>query len=190
MSSIINQAFPPQEGLIEENLLALTQLEAFVDALTPEQFRQDFGHDGRHTLGKHIRHIIDHYAALLSGLENNKDVIDYEHRRRDERLEQWPQQAAHRLTETKVALTALLGRCPTDRLSLNYPVGDGMQVLDTSLARELAFLTSHTIHHMAIVGLLADQLGITLPEAFGVHPSTLRHWQRERSASVATAWSA
>lgn len=47
------------------------------------------------------------------------------------------------------------------------------------MARELAFLTSQTIHHMAIIGLLAEQQGIPLAEDFGVHPSTLRHWQRE-----------
>ncbi|RCV91187.1 DinB family protein [Halomonas montanilacus] len=187
MSSIINQAYPPQAGLIEENLLALSQLEEFVDALTPEQYRHNFGHDGRHTLGKHIRHIIDHYNALLSSLDDA--VIDYEDRHRDERLEQWPQQAAHRLIDIKAALTALVGHCPTACLSLNYPLGAGVQVLDTSLARELAFLTSHTIHHMAILGLLAEQLGFTLPEAFGVHPSTLRHWQRDISRPVA-AWPA
>ncbi|AMD00300.1 DinB family protein [Halomonas chromatireducens] len=187
MSSIINQAYPPQAGLIEENLLALSQLEEFLDALTPEQYRHNFGHDGRHTLGKHIRHIIDHYNALLSSLDD--DVIDYEDRPRDERLEQWPQQAVDRLTDIKAELIALVGHCPTGCLSLNYPLGSGVQVLDTSLARELAFLTSHTIHHMAIVGLLADQLGITLPEAFGVHPSTLRHCQRDISRPVA-AWPA
>ncbi|EWH02492.1 hypothetical protein Q427_08570 [Halomonas sp. BC04] len=164
-------------------------MKAFVDALTPEHYRQDFGHDGRHTLGKHIRHIIDHYDALLGGLD--ADVIDYEHRRRDERLERWPQQAAHRLTDIETALTALVGRCPTDRLSLSYPTGDDVQVLETSLARELTFLTSHTIHHMAILGVLAEQIGIALPKAFGVHPSTLRHWQRESFDNVAAvAWPA
>ncbi|PXX99970.1 DinB family protein [Halomonas sp. LBP4] len=184
MSPTAHRSFPPQEGLIEENLLALSQLRHFVGDLEPEHYRQAFGHHGRHTLGKHVRHIIDHYDALLSGLEADGDVIDYERRRRDELLEQWPHQAARRLAEIEAVLAALVDRRPSVRLGQTYPVGDGALVLETSLARELAFLTSHTIHHMAILGLLAEQIGIALPEAFGVHPSTLRHWQREASVPV------
>ncbi|MFY0992073.1 DinB family protein [Halomonas sp. C05BenzN] len=180
MSHIAHRSIPPREGLIEENLLALSQLRSIVGDLAPEHYRQAFGPHGHHTLGKHVRHIIDHYDALLGGLEVGGEVIDYEHRRRDEVLEQWPHQAAGRLGAIEAALTALVERGVPERQGLDYPVGEASLTLETSLGRELAFLTSHTIHHMAIIGLLAEQLGITLPETFGVHPSTLRHWQREQ----------
>ncbi len=36
---------------------------------------------------------------------------------------------------------------------------------------------------MAIIGLLAEQLGLALPDSFGVHPSTLRHWRREAASA-------
>ena len=189
MLPIAHGSFPPPEGLIEENLLALSQLRHFVGDLAPAHYRRAFGHHGRHTLGKHVRHIIDHYDALLSGLEADGDTVDYERRRRDEFLEQWPHQAARRLAELETVLAAAIDRYPPVRLGQTYHLGDGALVLETSLARELAFLTSHTIHHMAILGLLAEQIGIALPEAFGVHPSTLRHWQRE-AAVPASARSA
>ena len=35
---------------------------------------------------------------------------------------------------------------------------------------------------MALLGLLAERLGVVLPKDFGVHPSTLRHWDREAEA--------
>jgi uncharacterized damage-inducible protein DinB len=48
-------------------------------------------------------------------------------------------------------------------------------VLDapSSVARELAFVISHTIHHNAQIALLAHRLGSRrLPPGFGVAPST------------------
>lgn len=39
----------------------------------------------------------------------------------------------------------------------------------------------------ALLGLLAQQLGVRLPDDFGVHPSTLRHWRRQAMEMVVTA---
>ncbi|APX93889.1 hypothetical protein BWR19_13610 [Halomonas sp. 1513] len=169
-----------EQALIDENLLALAQLRQFVAALAPETYQQPAGHQGRHTLGKHVRHVIDHVEALLN-LGPDAGVIDYEHRRRDARLEQWPQQAANRLDDLEALLAAFAPQ--REAACLHYPVGDDTLMLGTSIERELAFLTSHTIHHMAIIGLLAEQQGVAIAEDFGVHPSTLRHWQREATAT-------
>jgi uncharacterized damage-inducible protein DinB len=65
--------------------------------------------------------------------------------------------------------------------SLDEPVAvaavtstDGHSVTGWStLARELAFVLSHTIHHQAIVALLLEQQGASLPdERFGYAPTT------------------
>lgn len=164
--------------LVEENLLTLAQLRGLVAVLAPEGYRQAFGEHGRHTLGKHVRHIIDHYDALLYGLDRGAKVIDYERRRRDEALEQWPQQAASHLAGIEARLSSMVSGPSPDALTLGHSMDDEALSLPSSLDRELAFLTSHSIHHMAIIALLAEQSGIHLPESFGVHPSTLRHWQR------------
>uniref|UniRef100_UPI003566A4C5 hypothetical protein n=1 Tax=Halomonas sp. TaxID=1486246 RepID=UPI003566A4C5 len=60
---------PDTARLVEENLLTLSQLKDMVASLSPDIYQQAFGEYGRHTLGKHVRHIIDHYDALLVGLE-------------------------------------------------------------------------------------------------------------------------
>ncbi|MGM0984353.1 MAG: DinB family protein [Pseudomonadota bacterium] len=178
MTSSFSRSSPSTARLVEENLLTLAQLRSMVADLTPEGYRQAFGEHGRHTLGKHVRHIIDHYDALLDGLDREAEVIDYEQRRRDEVLEQWPQQAASHLAGIEVRLLSLGNGPSLNALSLGYPMDDDTLTLASSLNRELTFLTSHSIHHMAIIALLAEQSGIHLPETFGVHPSTLRHWQQ------------
>lgn len=178
MTSSLFRPSPDTVRLVEENLLALAQLRDLVSGLTPDHFRQAFGEHGRHTLGKHVRHIIDHYDALLDGLDRGAEVIDYEQRRRDEILEQWPQQAASHLAGIEARLSLLISGKSPDALTLGYPMDDEVLSLASSLDRELAFLTSHSIHHMAIIALLAEQSGYHLSDSFGVHPSTLRHWQR------------
>lgn len=174
---------PSMEGLIDENFLALEQLRGLLEELTPASYRQPFGAEGRHTLGKHVRHIIDHYDALLGRLDGGGGGLDYEHRRRDGSLEQWPSRAVQRLVSIEASLRTLADRSPSTPLDQAYRVGEEHLVLPTSLGRELAFLTSHTIHHMAILGLLAEQVGVSLPESFGVHPSTLRHRRREAASA-------
>ena len=172
---------PCLDPLVEESLGSLQQLEALLTCLTPAQYRHPFDAEGRQTLGRHLRHILDHYQALLEGVGAGR--IDYESRARDPRLERDPQQALERLAEIRRGLARLTEPSSTG-LSLTYPVAEGSvsQSLATSLARELAFLTSHTVHHMALLGLLAERLGVVLPKDFGVHPSTLRHWDREAEA--------
>lgn len=185
----------PLGDLVRENRLPLEQLQQLLAALSPQAYRQTLGADGRHTIGRHVRHIIDHYDALLRrkhrehhdncdsdrvALDVSLDVsLDYEDRRRDPRLEQSPSAAVDRLEQIIMALAQLHEGRESARLTLEHRLGTGVVELDSSLERELAFLGSHTIHHMAIVGLLAEQLGQRLPRDFGVHPSTLRHWQKE-----------
>ncbi len=52
----------------------------------------------------------------------------------------------------------------------------------TSLGRELAFVMSHTIHHNALIGVIAKLLGIDVPERFGYAPSTLAYLETRRCA--------
>ncbi|MDZ7851115.1 MAG: DinB family protein [Halomonas sp.] len=191
MTSSLSRPSPSMAPLVEENLLTLAQLRSMVADLTPEGYRQAFGEHGRHTLGKHVRHIIDHYDALLDALDREAEVIDYEQRRRDEALEQWPQQAASHLAGIEARLLSLGSGTSPDALSLGYPMDDDTLTLVSSLNRELAFLTSHSIHHMAIIALLAEQMGIHLPESFGVHPSTLRHWHQASAEQASLSrWTA
>ncbi|WP_280547921.1 DinB family protein [Halomonas sp. 11-S5] len=184
MTSRHSRPSPDTARLVEENRLTLAQLKDMVGSLSPDIYQQAFGEHGRHTLGKHVRHIIDHYDALLEGLDRGGEVIDYEQRRRDEALEQWPQQAASHLVGIESRLSVLGGEPSSAALTLAYPLDEERLSLASSLDRELAFLTSHSIHHMAIIALLAEQSGIHLPETFGVHPSTLRHWQRASEEQV------
>ena len=171
---------PVLTALIDEACATLHQLTLFVGKLPSAQYAAPHGADARHTIGKHVRHILDHYDALLTQQEvASASAIDYEHRHRDPALEQRPEIALEHLHRLVTRLSRL-ERDPvsTRPIQLAYQAGGQTWPLVSSLERELAFLTSHAIHHMAIIALLADTQGIAIANTFGVHPSTLRHWQR------------
>lgn len=175
--------------LIDENVQTLAQLGQLLGRVSAHDYQRPLGAKGTQSLGKHIRHILEHYQTLLDACATapTKAVLDYEERLREAALETRPGYAGERVEALQAELEALADRPHDAALTLSYPVevdgADDSLALPTSLGRELAFLTSHSIHHMALLGLLCEQLGITLPEHFGVHPSTLRYWEQQRSVS-------
>ena len=58
-------------------------------------------------------------------------------------------------------------------MSMISPSGETVTGWST-LARELAFVVSHTIHHQAIIAVLLALHGHAVPERFGHSPSTPR----------------
>lgn len=176
-------SLPSTYVLVEENLQAIAQLKALLSQMDRDTYCHVFEGVGAPTLGKHTRHIIDHYMALLKPEnEQSNDTINYEHRQREVALEQCPKQALQCLEMIGEDLKALSRQASITSVQIAYPTGDSTLMLRSSLGRELAFLTSHSIHHMATLALLAKTLGLSIPKNFGVHPSTLRHWQRQMMA--------
>lgn len=135
------------------------------------------------SVGKHIRHCVDCYDALLGGLPRGR--VDYSRRERDARSEEDPRRAALRLEETARALRGL------SRDDLERPIAvrgedddagadDERSWSASTVSRELQFLRSHTIHHLALVAILLRLGGIEPPAHLGIAPSTLRHREAVR----------
>jgi uncharacterized damage-inducible protein DinB len=128
------------------------------------------------TIGKHIRHSLDHFRAALEGAESGA-AIDYDHRARDVPMETLPEAASE-------AIRALCARLEgLDGAALSRPVrvrvmltGDGAEAeLTSTLARELAFATHHAVHHHAMIGVIAGEFGHAVPPGFGKAPSTINY---------------
>ncbi len=128
------------------------------------------------TIGKHLRHTLDHVAAAVSAAGATQP-IDYDHRQRGGRVECNRAEAAQAIADVCDQLRSL------DAGELSQPVrvrcmlsGAGEQAeLGSTLGRELAFAMHHAIHHQAMMRAIAIELGAEVPEDFGVAPDTLRH---------------
>jgi len=166
--------------IIDENMHTLAQLTAFLESLDDALYRGVSGNRGQHSIGKHVRHVIDHYLTFLGLAGNGADeALDYEQRQRDVALEEDRESAIHCLVGLARELSGILRDKPVKPLVLNHNSEGHHQLFSSSVGRELVFLANHTVHHMAIIGLLAEQAGQQVDESFGVNPSTLRYWAQQ-----------
>jgi uncharacterized damage-inducible protein DinB len=127
-------------------------------------------------VGAHFRHILDHYDCFLDGLPEGR--VDYDHRRRDHRLEVDRAAAAGKIEEICGRLDRLEGDAarPLRATLLCGELEDASPVWSgTSLARELQFLVSHTVHHYAVIAAMLRPQGVEPGADFGVAPSTLMY---------------
>lgn len=169
--------------LAEENARLIEQGVSLITGLEPDTYRANTHELFSSGVGKHFRHVLDFYDRLLSG---HATTVDYEARRRDERVERDPDYACRVARTYAGALRDLVGPAGSGapapgesasvrvRTEILHEDGSGVEAGST-LERELAVLASHTIHHFAIIALLLRIQGVAVPEGFGVAPSTLRY---------------
>ncbi len=156
----------------------LRQLAELVDVLTDEQYVQKPVGVVPSSIGGHIRHNLDHVDALLAGVARGE--IDYDQRRRGTEIETSRQAALTALRRQERELLAFASRGEDQPLRLKVLVSSSLPPIEaeTSVGRELSFVLSHTIHHNALIGVMASLLGVPVPERFGYAPSTIAHLEK------------
>lgn len=171
-------ASPRSERALLENALAgndavLCELKTSVGGLSRDQYQWEFNSKSG-SIGKHSRHIIDHYTCFFSGVEAG--AVNYDARKRDAVLETDPLKACDTVALITERLTTI-DRFDSDAsLSVVSSTDAEIEALVTAstIARELVFLQSHTIHHMASIRILFELQGVEVPGSFGLSPSTSR----------------
>ncbi|MBY0468157.1 MAG: hypothetical protein K2Q07_04170 [Burkholderiaceae bacterium] len=159
------------ERLLHFNRLLIDQALSLVDAHEVPG-APAYGH----YTGPHLRHVIEHYEALL--LRGTDSDLDYDRRPRDGALDQSARIARVRLCGLKQHLA------DAEDTTLDRPVhvrgqggvtGEFDFVTRSSVGRELVFLASHAIHHFALLRIYCQQHGIPTDPDFGRAPSTVAH---------------
>jgi len=164
------------ENILEDTEVCLKQGIQLMAQMEPQLYAQAHGSCYGSTVGVHVRHNLDHFLCLKSGLESG--LVDYDARERDEFLETNPDYAASKMEELIDFTTSLKAVYLDQPLKVKMDSGASHEEEErwsqSSLRRELQFLISHTIHHYALIATLCSREGLQLPEDFGVAPYTLR----------------
>jgi hypothetical protein len=128
------------------------------------------------TIGKHIRHSLDHFRAALDGASHGVPV-EYDRRERNVPMESDPVAALSAIAALRGRLSSLGNDSLTTPLRVRVMLsGDGAEAeLGSTLGRELAFAAHHAVHHHAMLGAIAAEFGIQTGAEFGKAPSTLTH---------------
>jgi uncharacterized damage-inducible protein DinB len=173
---IIHRSMETSTPVLAANLHVLEQAIELLGRLPESAFASAEIRHAR-TAGPHLRHVLDHYSSFLTGLPLAR--VDYDARERDPRLETEIPFAIDRLREIIGGLVLVdleLLELPVEiRLEAGGPEEE--QWSRSTVRRELQFLLSHTVHHFALIGMVLERHGVSVPDDFGVAPSTLKHWQ-------------
>lgn len=134
------------------------------------------------SIGRHLRHCLDFYRCLLDGLPLGR--IDYTRRERAGEVELRREAAGERIRGLLDELQRLevIPHRPVLVRDEDHRDEAPPAWSRSSLARELQFVASHTLHHLALIGMLLRSLGVEPGADFGVAPSTQRHRGEERQA--------
>ena len=122
-------------------------------------------------IGKHVRHILDHFDALIDGLDSG--FIDYNKRTRNSRCEIDTAVAFDRLSTIRNTLAKLgdleIPVAVVTEVSIHQKLS---KTINSNFERELAYVESHTIHHLAYIKLIAKYLNVEIDASVGIAPAT------------------
>ncbi len=159
----------------------LTQGEDLLRALGPETYTRHVPLAFNASIGGHYRHCLDHFMSLLRGLD--ADVVDYDHRDRDARIESNPDFALALTMQMRAQMERLpVGVLDTPvraRCEVSYAHG-ASPVTGSTFGREMVYGIAHAIHHFALISVMARLMDAKLPEHFGVAPSTVAHQMKQK----------
>lgn len=164
-------------------LKTLQQLSAFVTTLSDDEYQSIPHPYFESSIGQHLRHVVDMYLAVQTGLPSL--TIDYDQRRRGSLVERDRQTALHEL----ILLTEWLRSVPNSALQDSVTVRtetdvytEQQEMFVSTLGREICFVSSHLVHHVAIMAAIARLLGKPTEQNLGVAPATATYLRKQESA--------
>jgi hypothetical protein len=154
---------------VKANIDSLNELRLLIQQVDDQQYAAIII-EGSSPIGSHCRHILDHYRALQ--LSDDSGLIDYNERRRACDIERSRSQA---LLEIETCCD-YLGSVESDHeIHVRTEAHQDQQTvveLNSSLERELCFVATHSVHHVAYIDLLCRVIGLKLDKQSGIAPAT------------------
>lgn len=142
-----------------------------LEALSTDQYCAKPSSPFKSSIGEHFRHILDHYHALMLGM--NAGHVDYNQRTRQSNVETSLEIAVSNWQQINNWLDTLEDK-DHERI---LKVVTEHNIVNSTLGRELSFISSHAVHHFAFIRLLASAYEVSLPKDVGVAPATIKSQQ-------------
>lgn len=163
-------------------IAVLCQLRDLLDSVDDHQYSQKPVGPVSGSLGAHVRHSLDHVEALIASLQSGS--LDYDRRNRGTLVESSRSAGLEKTCRLIDSLSRISEFDPTCLVFVRVvPDPDSNAIfLESTLGREIAFVVNHSIHHNALIGVIANVLCIPVPDRFGYAPSTIQYLERLRCA--------
>lgn len=164
--------------VVKSNIHFINQGIRLLESVSDDQYSTNNGPYNKSGIGRHFRHIIEHYFSLLSEKDS---LVDYDARERDLRLESDRSFMISSLEKVARDLNTIILKPEYLDKTIDVRSNEGFEgqspLSSSTIRREFQFLISHTVHHYALIGLILKTMGFIPEVSFGVAPSTLKHEQ-------------
>lgn len=160
--------------VIQANIEGLEQGIALLESMNNEQYCMRAKPYVTSSIGEHLRHILDLYYSV-QGI-SDEHVVDYDVRRRGALIESCRQTGLDELFSLKAWLISLnfSDANKTVLVSTEVSVVSTMVAkVESTLVRELVFVSAHAIHHYALMTASAKLCDFQAPKDMGIAPATL-----------------
>jgi hypothetical protein len=172
-------------ALIEMNLRWLRQAMGLLYRIDDSVYATSPAGMAPHRAGGHLRHIVEFYQAFLGGLESSH--VNYDARPRNPAIER-SRAAAEEALYSIVNAFETSEELRSERIVWVHmedaPERVTRPFMESSVSRELQVLSSHTIHHFALIAMTLRLHGVEMDPDFGMAPSTLRYLSGERAEAA------
>ncbi len=170
------------QSIVKANTDALNQVSSLIE-LAPEAAYQSPPEGMTSSIGRHVRHVLDHYIAFQSGLESGE--VDYDMRSRDSAVEKDSALAQEQIASVIDWIKAQISHDKPVQMKTEVSVNEQeCVVINSSLQRELIYLLNHTLHHAAYVSLMLRKMGINIDAHIGVAPATQTYLRSDELKQV------
>ncbi|MGX9416727.1 DinB family protein [Vibrio sp. WJH972] len=176
---LVGRELPVIQGCIE----TLEQGYECLEFLTDEQYLWSAKPHVNSSIGEHFRHLLDLFHAVNVGMsesaKNNEPlVIDYNLRRRGHIVETSREQALLELSQLIQWLETLSEqelKTSVDVLTEVSIIHTDMNLMTSTLEREITFAALHATHHYAMTKVTTSLLDLNVSDDFGFAPATLSY---------------
>jgi len=159
--------------MIKSQITILQQAQHYLMGVSEQQYCEIISPLFMSSAGAHIRHILDHYHAMIVGMKSG--VIDYDQRTRGGSVESEPHAALQAIDKIIMFLNGLSEQALQQTVKLSTEVSvtnKQVMIAETTLAREVIFVGSHAVHHLATIKHIALTQKIDVAEELGIAPAT------------------
>ncbi len=163
------------------NIEALEQLREVLKTIGDNHYCFQPSEFTSSSIGEHIRHVLDLYSAIFQADDKQKsaeELIDYDCRARGTPVESERSIGLALITRLLEKISELpdaaLDQEADVKTEITLRESHSIQIR-SNVARELVFTAAHTVHHCAIIRLIARIQGCSIDDNIGLAPATLTY---------------
>ena len=174
--------------VIKGCLEVLQQAKNFLNSVSDDAYTKVVKPFFISSSGEHVRHIIDHFMALMNAYESG--VVDYDKRKRGSKLETDKSLALLQVNEIEKWLHSLDENMLEQVLMIKTEVSISEALVtevSSTFARELVFAASHAVHHYSSIAIAIQMQDLALDKSFGIAPATASYLRSKNKSCAHSA---